>query len=115
MIGLPRVARILQPHFFCLSAVCSAPTADRFQFECNPRAIRRQACRRVALVLYTPARSLSNCEWISGLHLDCVGITDCVRLLVWEMKHVVSAVIELDCVPRHAVGLDDWYRNLGCC
>ena len=65
MIGLPRVARILQPHFFCLSAVCSAPTADRFQFECNPRAIRRQVCRRGALVLYTPARSLSNCNWIA--------------------------------------------------
>ena len=41
------------------------------------------------------------------MHWDCVGITDCVGLLTWEMKDVVSAVIELDCVPGHAVGLDD--------
>ena len=46
------------------------------------------------------------------MHLDCVGIADCVRLLVWEMKHVVSAVIEMDCVPGHSVGLDDWSWNV---
>ena len=64
------------------------------------------------LVLYSPAVLSSNCGGISGLHLDCVGITDCVRLLVWEMKHVVSAVIEMDCVPGHSVGLDDWSWNI---
>ena len=64
------------------------------------------------LVLYSPAVSSSNCGGISGLHLDCVGIADCVRLLVWEMKHVVSAVIKMDCVPGHSVGLDDWSWNI---
>ena len=63
--------------------------------------------RDALLVLYTPARLFSHCGWISGLHLDYVGITDCVGLLTWEMKDVVSAVIELDCFPGHAVGLDD--------
>ena len=40
-----------------------------------------------------------------------MGITDCVGLLTWEMKDVVSAVIELDCFPGHAVGLDDWLEK----
>ena len=47
------------------------------------------------LVLYSPAVLSSYCGGISGLHQNCAGITDCVGLLTWEMKRVVSDVIEL--------------------
>ena len=61
------------------------------------------------LVLYSPAVSSSYCGGISGLHQNCAGITDCVGLLTWEMKRVVSdRIASSSCVPLL------YFFSLGC-
>ena len=52
------------------------------------------------LVLYSPAVLSSYCGGISGLHQNCVGITDCVGLGKWSMWSVEMGIgpqLQLDC------------------
>ena len=46
------------------------------------RSLRRAWVVACVLVLYLAGRACMNCGRIPGLHRDCCGIVDCVRIFV---------------------------------